>query len=82
MYHPTAYILGIQVRVCVWCVDGYPLGFLFYSSFFRFPLPQTGTYWYHAHSTGQLPDGFYGALIIYDLVSQLWSSFIHLFTLP
>jgi FtsP/CotA-like multicopper oxidase with cupredoxin domain len=31
---------------------------------YRFPLRQTGTYWYHAHSGGQEQDGFYGALIV------------------
>lgn len=31
---------------------------------YRFPLRQTGTYWYHAHSAGQEQDGLYGALIV------------------
>lgn len=31
---------------------------------YRFPLRQTGTYWYHAHSGGQEQDGLYGSLII------------------
>lgn len=31
---------------------------------YRFPLRQTGTYWYHAHSGGQEQDGLYGALIV------------------
>jgi FtsP/CotA-like multicopper oxidase with cupredoxin domain len=31
---------------------------------YRFPLRQSGTYWYHAHSQGQEQDGHYGALVI------------------
>lgn len=31
---------------------------------YRFPLRQTGTYWYHSHSGGQEQDGLYGALIV------------------
>lgn len=31
---------------------------------YRFPLKQTGTYWYHAHSGGQEQDGLYGAIIV------------------
>jgi len=31
---------------------------------YRFPLRQTGTYWYHAHSGGQEQDGLYGSLIV------------------
>ena len=31
---------------------------------YRFPLRQTGTYWYHAHSGGQEQDGLYGPLIV------------------
>jgi len=30
---------------------------------YRFPIRQTGTYWYHAHSAGQEQDGLYGSLI-------------------
>ncbi|HEX2858848.1 MAG TPA: copper resistance system multicopper oxidase [Alphaproteobacteria bacterium] len=31
---------------------------------YRFPLKQTGTYWYHAHSAGQEQDGLYGSIIV------------------
>jgi len=31
---------------------------------YRFPLRQTGTYWYHSHSLGQEQEGLYGALIV------------------
>ena len=31
---------------------------------YRFPLKQTGTYWYHAHSGGQEQDGLYGSIIV------------------
>ena len=31
---------------------------------YRFPLRQTGTYWYHAHSGGQEQEGLYGAMIV------------------
>ena len=31
---------------------------------YRFPIVQTGTYWYHSHSDFQEPDGAYGAIII------------------
>ena len=31
---------------------------------YRFPLQQTGTYWYHSHSGFQEPDGAYGAIVI------------------
>ena len=31
---------------------------------YRFPLRQSGTYWYHAHSLGQEQDGLYGAMVI------------------
>ncbi|MFP8966728.1 copper resistance system multicopper oxidase [Pokkaliibacter sp. CJK22405] len=31
---------------------------------YRFPLRQSGTYWYHSHSGFQEQDGIYGALII------------------
>lgn len=31
---------------------------------YRFPIRQSGTYWYHAHSMGQEQDGLYGAFII------------------
>jgi len=31
---------------------------------YRFPLRQTGTYWYHSHSGGQEQEGLYGALIV------------------
>ncbi len=30
---------------------------------YHFPIKQTGTYWYHAHSMGQEQDGLYGSLI-------------------
>lgn len=30
---------------------------------YRFPVRQTGTYWYHAHSKGQEQDGLYGSLV-------------------
>ncbi|MBI3441764.1 MAG: copper resistance system multicopper oxidase [Proteobacteria bacterium] len=30
---------------------------------YSFPIRQTGTYWYHAHSMGQEQDGLYGSLI-------------------
>ncbi len=30
---------------------------------YRFPIKQTGTYWYHAHSMGQEQDGLFGSLI-------------------
>jgi FtsP/CotA-like multicopper oxidase with cupredoxin domain len=31
---------------------------------YRFPLRQSGTYWYHAHSAGQEQDGLYGSIIV------------------
>lgn len=31
---------------------------------YRFPLKQTGTYWYHAHAGGQEQDGLYGSIIV------------------
>lgn len=31
---------------------------------YRFPIRQSGTYWYHAHSMGQEQDGLYGAIVI------------------
>ena len=31
---------------------------------YRFPTRQSGTYWYHAHSSGQEQDGLYGSLVI------------------
>ncbi|MBI2234079.1 MAG: copper resistance system multicopper oxidase [Micavibrio aeruginosavorus] len=31
---------------------------------YRFPLRQSGTYWYHAHSMGQEQDGHYGSIVI------------------
>ncbi len=30
---------------------------------YHFPIKQTGTYWYHAHSMGQEQDGLFGSLI-------------------
>ena len=30
---------------------------------YRFPIKQSGTYWYHAHSMGQEQDGLFGSLI-------------------
>ena len=32
---------------------------------YRFKIRQSGTYWYHAHSTGQEQDGHYGSIIIH-----------------
>ena len=32
---------------------------------YRFRIRQSGSYWYHAHSTGQEQDGHYGSIIIY-----------------
>jgi CopA family copper-resistance protein len=31
---------------------------------YRFPVIQSGTYWYHSHSSFQEPDGAYGAIVI------------------
>ncbi len=31
---------------------------------YRFPIVQSGTYWYHSHSGFQEPDGAYGAIVI------------------
>lgn len=31
---------------------------------YRFPIRQAGTYWYHAHTSGQEQDGLYGAMVI------------------
>jgi FtsP/CotA-like multicopper oxidase with cupredoxin domain len=31
---------------------------------YRFPIRQSGTYWYHAHSLGQEQDGLYSAIVI------------------
>jgi CopA family copper-resistance protein len=31
---------------------------------YRFPIVQSGTYWYHSHSGGQEQDGLYGAIVI------------------
>ncbi|MDA1059927.1 MAG: copper resistance system multicopper oxidase [Proteobacteria bacterium] len=31
---------------------------------YRFPVVQSGTYWFHSHSTLQEPDGAYGAIVI------------------
>jgi FtsP/CotA-like multicopper oxidase with cupredoxin domain len=31
---------------------------------YRFPIKQSGTYWYHAHEMGQEQDGLYGAIVI------------------
>ena len=31
---------------------------------YRFPLVQSGTYWYHSHSGGQEQDGHYGSIVI------------------
>ncbi|TKW61113.1 MAG: copper resistance system multicopper oxidase [Blastochloris viridis] len=41
--------------------NGIPAGETFT---YRFPLRQTGTYWYHAHSGGQEQDGLYGSIIV------------------
>lgn len=30
---------------------------------YRFPIRQTGTYWYHSHTKGQEQDGLYGSII-------------------
>jgi FtsP/CotA-like multicopper oxidase with cupredoxin domain len=36
-----------------------------HSSFtYRFPLRQSGTYWYHSHTNGQEQDGLYGPIIV------------------
>lgn len=50
-------------------MDGVP-GFGGYKSIepggtftYRFKIRQTGTYWYHAHTSGQEQDGLYGSLI-------------------
>ena len=32
---------------------------------YRFPIRQTGTYWYHSHTGGQEQDGHYGSIIIH-----------------
>ncbi|MHA4807250.1 multicopper oxidase domain-containing protein [Flavitalea flava] len=32
---------------------------------FRFPIVQTGTYWYHSHSAWQQQSGVYGAIVIH-----------------
>lgn len=32
---------------------------------YRFPIRQTGTYWYHSHTSGQEQDGHYGSIIIH-----------------
>lgn len=31
---------------------------------YHFPITQSGTYWYHSHSSFQEPDGAYGAIVI------------------
>jgi FtsP/CotA-like multicopper oxidase with cupredoxin domain len=31
---------------------------------YRFPIKQTGTYWYHSHTAGQEQDGLYGSIIV------------------
>ena len=31
---------------------------------YRFPIVQSGTYWYHSHSGGQEQDGHYGSIVI------------------
>lgn len=31
---------------------------------YRYPVRQSGTYWYHAHSMGQEQDGHYGSIVI------------------
>ena len=31
---------------------------------YKFPITQSGTYWYHSHSGFQEPDGAYGAIVI------------------
>ena len=41
--------------------DGIPPGKTFT---YKFPIEQSGTYWYHSHSGFQEPDGAYGAIII------------------
>ncbi|MBI4041791.1 MAG: multicopper oxidase domain-containing protein [Deltaproteobacteria bacterium] len=33
---------------------------------FRFPIQQTGTYWYHSHTGLQIQAGLYGAIVIED----------------
>ncbi|CAG8675434.1 9536_t:CDS:2, partial [Scutellospora calospora] len=37
-----------------------------YSLLYNFTVNQTGTYWYHSHTAGQLIDGLKGPLIIFD----------------
>lgn len=39
--------------------------------FYRFAPEVAGTYWYHGHMHGQLPDGLYGALVVTDSVREL-----------
>jgi FtsP/CotA-like multicopper oxidase with cupredoxin domain len=57
---------GLQVPAAM---DGVP-GFSFHgigpgdTFTYRFPLRQSGTYWYHSHSAGQEQRGLYGPIII------------------
>ncbi len=37
---------------------------------YRFPIVQTGTYWYHSHSMLQEQSGMYGAIVIRDTLPQ------------
>jgi L-ascorbate oxidase len=37
---------------------------------YRFPIKQSGTYWYHSHSGGQEADGAYGAIIVEPKVPE------------
>ena len=38
---------------------------------YRFPIRQSGTYWYHAHSKGQEQDGHYGSIVIEPKAEQV-----------
>ncbi len=41
---------------------------------YRFPIRQSGTYWYHAHAKGQEQDGLYGAIMIHPKASNQLNS--------
>lgn len=41
------------------------------SSKYEWVATQHGSYWYHAHSLGQIEDGFYGAILIHPKESVL-----------
>lgn len=40
---------------------------------YRFPVTQSGTYWYHSHSGGQELEGLYGPLVIEPKISEPFS---------